>query len=156
MADADLLSAIDDWLLALLLRASPQQVRVINRRMARDLRRRQADRIRTQQNPDGSAYLPRRSPRKNLRGKKGSVRRKAMFARLRTARFLKYEAQADSLSVGFRGRAAMIAAVHQYGREQRGFVRTYTMPRRELLGLTEADREFLADAYLQHLAEFGL
>ena len=79
-----------------------------------------------------------------------------MFARLRTVRFLKYQAQADHLAVGFRGRAAMIAAVHQFGKEQRGYVRTYTMPQRQLLGLTQEDRKFLEDAYLKHLAEFGL
>lgn len=156
MAEADSLHAIDDWLAALLRQASPQQVRLVNSRVARDLRRRQADRIRAQQNPDGSAYTPRKPRPKNLRGKKGSVRRKAMFARLRTARHLKSEGQVDYLAVGFRGRAAMIAAVHQYGQQQRGFVRDYTMPKRELLGLTESDRQLLADAYLKHLAEFGL
>src|SRR5690606_18062349 len=91
------------------------QRRVINRRVGVDLRRSQASRIARQRNPDGTAYTPRKGTGKNLRSKKGIIKRGAMFARLRTQKFLKVTTDSDSLSVGFRGRAGMIAIIHQHG-----------------------------------------
>src|SRR5690606_36354822 len=117
------------------------------------LRRGQRDRIARQRNPDGSAYKPRKPPSKNLRGKAGGIRRKTMFAKLRTQSHLKVEATAEGLAVGFRGRSATIATAHQ-----RGLIRTsssgrrYVTPQRQLLGLTGAELDQLADAYLEHLS----
>lgn len=144
------LHQLDDWLAGLLRQISPDKVRLINRRVAADLRRAQSRRIASQQNPDGSPYAGRSS--KNLRLKKGKIKRKAMFARLRTARYLKSISNDRELSVGFMGRAAVIASVHQFGLQQTQGGKTYSMPKRELLGLTDADIEFLADAYLRHMA----
>lgn len=144
---------LDDWLKALLLRLTPAQVRVANRRVAYALRRGQRERIARQRNPDGSAYKPRKSPAKNLRGKTGNIKSRAMFAKLRTQTHLKARSTAEGLEVGFTGRSASIARVHQYGS-----VRTssaggrYVTPQRELLGLTDAEMEQLIDAYLQHLS----
>ncbi len=65
-----------------------------------------------------------------------------MFRRLRTARFLKTRATADGAEVGYSGVAARIARVHQLGLRDKindsGVMATY--PRRELLGLSKADR----------------
>lgn len=150
---ADDLHEIADWLNALLTQASPAQVRVINRRVGYELRRSQAQRIAAQRNPDGTAYVPR-AKSKNLRAKKGSVRKRAMFARLRTLRFFKVSATADDLAVAFRGRTGAIATRHQYGdqhtSEKTG--RAIVTPKRELLGLTDAEMEMLIDAYLRHLS----
>lgn len=141
---------LDDWLKALLLRVTPAQVRVVNRRVAFALRRGQRDRIARQRNPDGSAYKPRKP---QLRGKTGGIRRKTMFAKLRTQSHLKVQSSADGFEVGFKGRSAMIATAHQ-----RGLIRTsssgrrYVTPQRQLLGLTDAELDQLADAYLEHLS----
>lgn len=150
---ADGLHEISDWLNALLSQASPAQVRAINRRVGYELRRSQAQRIAAQRNPDGTAYVPR-AKAKNLRAKKGVVRKRAMFARLRTLRFFKVAADADSLAVAFRGRVGAIATTHQYGdrRVSEKTGRVITTPKRELLGLTDAEMEMLIDAYLRHLA----
>lgn len=140
---------LDDWLLALLSRIEPKQRRVINRKVAYELRRSQAQRIAAQQNPDGSAYAPR-SRSKNLRSRKGSIKRKAMFARLRTQRYLKVGADADGLDVGFRGRAAVIALVHQYGGSDTSSTgQSFVMPKRELLGLTVKELRLIEDAYFR-------
>lgn len=142
-----------DWLNALLSRASPAQVRVINRRVAYELRRSQSSRIAAQRNPDGTAYVPRKPTRKNLRAKTGTIRRRGMFARLRTLRFMKVAASAEEMTVGFRGRAGGIATVHQDGARhvgKRG--RIIVTPKRELLGLADAEMEMLIDVYLRHLA----
>lgn len=144
-------TALDDWVLALLDRLEPQARRTVNRKVAYALRRSQAQRIASQQNPDGTQYQAR-SKAKGLRTKKGSIKRKAMFARLRTQRFLKVGADADGLEVGFRGRAAYIAEAHQFGsqrRDRRG--RVFVTPRRELLGLTDREIQIIIDTYLEQL-----
>lgn len=147
------LHELDEWLNALLSRASPAQVRVINRRVAYELRRSQAARIAAQRNPDGTAYVPRKPARKNLRAKTGAIRRRGMFARLRTLRFMKVAASAEEMAVGFRGRAGGIATTHQTGDRHVGkFGRVIVTPKRELLGLTSTEMEMLVDAYLRHLA----
>ncbi len=147
------LRELEDWLKALLSRASPAQVRVINRRVGYELRRSQAARIAAQRNPDGTAYVPRKPARKNLRAKTGTIRRRSMFAKLRTQRFLKVAATAEEISVGFRGRAGWIATTHQTGGRRVGKTgRTIVTPKRELLGLTSAEMKMLVDAYLLHLA----
>ncbi len=150
---ADDLQRIDDWLAALLMRLDPAQRRQVNRRVAFELRRSQASRIAQQRNPDGTRYQPRSGQRKNLRSKKGTIKRRAMFAKLRTQKYLKVSSDADGLSVGFRGRAAVIAIVHQYGDKrtaQSG--QEFITPKRELLGLTNAELDLIADAYLRNLA----
>ncbi|QDQ87656.1 phage virion morphogenesis protein [Alcaligenaceae bacterium SJ-26] len=143
--------ALDDWLAGLLANIEPAARRRVNRLVAADLRRSQSQRIARQQNPDGSRYQPRRTD-KRMRSKAGAVRRRAMFARLRTNRYLKSWSSADAADVGFRGRAAMIAAVHQAGDDVTENGQTFRMPKRELLGFTEQELEQLADLYLRHLA----
>ncbi|HGY1778260.1 TPA: phage virion morphogenesis protein [Citrobacter amalonaticus] len=76
-----------------------------------------------------------------------------MFRRLRTARFLKARATSDGAVVGFSGVAARIARVHQYGLRDRvndsGAMASY--PRRELLGLSKADRMAIARQIIDSL-----
>lgn len=76
-----------------------------------------------------------------------------MFRRLRTARFLKARATSDGAVVGFSGVAARIARVHQYGLRDRvndsGAMASY--PRRELLGLSKADRMAIARQVIDSL-----
>nr|DAF40304.1 MAG TPA: virion morphogenesis protein [Caudoviricetes sp.] len=76
-----------------------------------------------------------------------------MFQRLRTSRFLKGRADAEGATVGFSGVAARIARVHQFGLRDKvnnsGAVATY--PRRELLGLSKADRMEIARQVIDSL-----
>lgn len=145
----DNLNAVEDWAGALLKRLKPTERRKLNQTIARELRRSQQQRIAAQQNPDGSAYAPRK-PRKNLR-RSGGIK---MFAKLRQARHLKLQSDADSIAVGFLGNSARIARVHQEGLEdsvERGGPKV-RYARRELLGFTEAELEMLRDHLLHHLA----
>ena len=144
----DNLNAVEDWAGALLKRLKPTERRKLNQTIARELRRSQQQRIAAQQNPDGSAYAPRK-PRKNLR-RGGRIK---MFAELRQARYLRLQSDADSIAVGFLGNSARIARVHQEGLEdsvERGGPKV-RYARRELLGFTEAELEMLRDRLLQHL-----
>lgn len=146
---SDNLNALEDWAGALLERLKPAERRKLNQTLARELRRSQQQRIAAQQNPDGSAYAPRK-PRKNLR-RQGRIK---MFAKLRQAKHLKLQSAADSIAVGFLGNSARIARVHQLGLndrpERNGPEIRYA--RRELLGFTEAELDMIRDRLLQHLA----
>lgn len=150
---ADDLRAIANWAGALLARLSPAARRGLLRQLATDLRRSQQQRIAAQRAPDGSAYAPRRPQR--LRGKIGRIRRRAMFTRLRTARWLRTRSDAVGLSIGFAGRVARIARVHQYGGTDavRPGGPSADYPARPLLGFSPADLELITDRLLQHLQE---
>ncbi|AKZ27956.1 virion morphogenesis protein [Ralstonia solanacearum] len=124
--------------------------RVLARAVAVELRRRQAARIAEQRNPDGSPYAPRKP---QLRHRKGRIRR-AMFARLRLAGYMKAEVDANTAVVTFVNKARRIAAVHHFGLRDRvnksGLMAQY--PARELLGLDAADVETVTNLVAQHLA----
>lgn len=148
MAD---LNALEDWAGALLAKLSPTERRQLNQGIARNLRRSQQQRIALQQNPDGTPFAPRRS-QKALRGKKGRIRRR-MFTKLRTAKLLKMQSNPNAIAIGFLGRTARIARIHQYGlkdRPERG-QRDVQYDRRELLGFTPAELDSIRDQLLEHL-----
>ncbi|WP_132731725.1 phage virion morphogenesis protein [Raoultella sp. BIGb0138] len=105
------LQEVDAWLDALLAGLEPAARKRMMRELAQQLRRSQQKNIRMQRNPDGTAYEPRRV---TARTKTGRIRRQ-MFAKLRTAKYLKAAATADSASVEFEGRVQRIARVHHYG-----------------------------------------
>lgn len=85
--------------------------------------------------------------------RRGSLRRRAMFRRLASGRFLRAGNDDAALWVGFTGKASEIAAVHHYGLRDKPSLRAKAVryPRRELLGATEADRGRLLDTLLEQL-----
>ena len=109
------LQKVDDWLSALLANLEPASRSRMMRQLAQELRRTQQQNIRMQRNPDGSSYEPRRV---TARSKKGRIKRQ-MFAKLRTTKYLKTAASADSASVQFEGKVQRIARVHHYGLRDR-------------------------------------
>ena len=151
---SDDLHALEAWAGALLAELQPAQRRAINHKVAIDLRRNQAQRIKAQQGPDGTAY-PARKRRKEFKGKNGRIKRQkaAMFAKIRTAKHLKVKATGDLIEVGFFGWVARVAHVHQFGRLERGSKKghTYKYPERPLLGLSEQDRTFIRESLLRHM-----
>lgn len=221
MADTDGLIELERIAGALLANMDSSDRRRIFRAMARDLRASQSARIGAQQNPDGSAYEPRRpkaaprgsaypvrflypkgaaaprpvfmkswvrqgplltgfdiergairsffwdkidkwlpveaadraKPTGSLR-RRGSIRRGAMFRKLRGGRHLKSGASDLEIWVGFSGRAANVAGIHNDGLEDRPALKAKPMryPRRVLLGLTNAERGRVIDLLLTHVA----
>ena len=141
-------------LTALINNLSPQSRRQLARNIGQALRKNQQARIARQENPDGTAFEPRK-PRKEFGKKKGRIKRKAMFAKLRTARYFKIQSNANEVSVGFNGSSAMIANVHQYGLT--GTVdRTKNInaqyAQRELLGFSQSDLDVIEDLVLAQLS----
>ena len=141
-------------LTALINNLSPQARRQLARNIGQALRKNQQARIARQENPDGTAFEPRK-PRKEFGKKKGRIKRKAMFAKLRTARYFKIQSNANEVSVGFNGSSATIANVHQYGlmsspSKTKDFKVRYAQ--RELLGFSQSDLDIIEDLVIEQLS----
>ncbi|UQV45015.1 phage virion morphogenesis protein [Janthinobacterium lividum] len=154
---SEILHALEAWAGALLAKLQPAQRRAINHKVAIDLRRSQAQRIKAQQGPDGAAY-PARKKRKELKQKKGRIKRQrvSMFAKIRTAKYLKVDADPGQLTVGFLDKVMHIARVHHDGLADKVSKKgpKYTYPARPLLGIGEADRTLICESLLHHFGKF--
>mgnify|MGYP000433378055 CR=1 FL=1 len=137
------LTELANWVEPLLNQISPTARKKLAKEIGMELRRSQQKRIKLQQNPDGTKYA-KRLPQKD------SIKRKAMFIKLKRAKHLKIKATADKVSIGFFGRIARIANVHQKGLRDRPHkkVRDVRYKKRELLGFTEQDRELILSKIL--------
>ena len=138
-----------NYLQPLLERLSMGERAKLAKQIGRDLRKSQGKRISEQKNPDGSSYTPRR---KRLREQKGKIKRK-MFTKIKNTSNLKVLSNADSIAIGFVGRVARIARVHQEGlkdRAEKG-APDVVYPKRELLGFTEQDIKLVEDSFLKHI-----
>ena len=147
----DDLQRVDDWLAALLANLEPAARNRMMLQLAQELRRSQQQNIRLQRNPDGTAFEARRV---TARSKKGRIKRQ-MFAKLRTTKYLKTAATADSASVQFDGKVQRIARVHHYGLRDRvrrnGPEARY--PARRLLGVNDEVETITRDTLLRWLSE---
>ncbi|MBV0841360.1 phage virion morphogenesis protein [Serratia liquefaciens] len=141
---------LDETLSVLLQQLSPQSRQLFTRQVAKELRQRQQKHIQEQKNPDGSPYIPRKNKR---RDKHGRIRRK-MFTRLRTARFMKTESNTDEAAVTFAAGVTNLSVVHHYGLRDKVSPEgpTVRYARRQLLGFTDADIEWIKDLALTHIA----
>lgn len=146
----DELQKVDTWLTALLANLEPAARKRMMRELAQQLRRNQQNNIRLQRNPDGTGYEPRRV---TARTKKGRIKRQ-MFAKLRTTKYLKTAATADSASVQFAGQVQRIARVHHYGLRdlisKNGYETRY--PARQLLGVNNDSAKIISDTLLNWLS----
>ena len=148
------LEALETWAAVLLDRLALVERSKLARSIGQELRRSQQKRMMAQENPDGTKFVPRKQ--RNLRGKMGRIRRKlAMFRKVRTASYLKVRGDSSSITVGFTGRIALIARVHQFGlkdRAERG-APDVRYEQRELLGFTDADLDLIRDGLLAQLTD---
>ncbi|WP_119685906.1 phage virion morphogenesis protein [Acinetobacter pittii] len=145
MAELEFLS---DHLNALLATLSDAERRKFAMMIARKVRASQSQRIIRQQNPDGSSYIPR----KNLRNKKGQIKRK-MFMKLKTAKFMKIEKIPDGVTIGFDQRVSRLARIHQDGLvdtlKYNGRTFKVRYAQRILLGFTDAEVEVIENDVLK-------
>ncbi|SEA27970.1 phage virion morphogenesis protein [Marinobacterium iners] len=143
------LQRLETWATPLLEKLGPKERKRLARTISIELRRSQRQRIAEQRNPDGSAYAPRRG-----QAKTGRVRRKAMFTKLRTTKYLKAKYNANSVSTGFFGDIAILARVHHYGLRDRVAPSgpDVKYEQRELVGWTETDIDLVQDLLIEHLA----
>lgn len=136
------LTAFDTRLAGLIAALSPQSRKSMAATIAKRLRKHQQQRIKQQVTPDGQPFTPRRP--QPLRAKKGRIKRE-MFAKLRTAKYMKAKGTADDAVVEFTGQVQRMAKVHQYGLRDRPSVRAKEMqyPARPLLGLDAEDMKLV-------------
>lgn len=145
------LEEISQWADAFLDHLSPVAQRKLAAEIGRELRRQQQRQIVAQRNPDGTPFEARK---KNLKKKKGALRRK-MFTRLRQARFMQVAATSAGVSVGYlrAGRIANIARTHHFGlREKTPTGASIQYPERQLIGLTPASLEAIKSRVLGAMA----
>lgn len=148
------LEALETWAAVLLDRLEPVERSKLARSIGQELRRSQQKRVMAQENPDGTRFAPRKQ--RNLRGKQGRIRRKlAMFKKLRTASYLRVRGDSNGVAVGFTGRIARIARVHQYGLKDRAerSAPEVKYEKRESLGLSERDLTLIRDSLLIYLTK---
>lgn len=150
----NVLQPLHNRLDALIANLSPQKRSQLAREVGRELAKSQRQRITRQQNPDGSRYAPRKTP-KRVKSKRGKIRTGAMFAKLKTTRLMRTKNTADGVEIGYQGQNAFIAEVHQYGKSARvqpKFNWKVKYEQRELLGFSESDVAMIEELVVKHLA----
>lgn len=110
------LTPFDNALAGLIASLTPKARKALAVTVAKRLRASQQQRIKRQQAPDGSPYATRKS--QPLRKPRGRIK-KEMFAKLRTARYMKASGSTDEAVVEFAGRVERIARVHHFGLRDR-------------------------------------
>lgn len=144
------LKPFDDKLAGLLASLSPAGRRKMAAEIAKKLRASQQQRIKQQKAPDGMPYAARK--RQPVRGKKGRVKRE-MFAKLRTARYLKTKGSSEAAVVEFARRVQRIARVHQEGLMDKPnkYSSSVRYEARSLLGFSKIDYKIVEDTIISHL-----
>lgn len=145
------IAALESFAADLIASLEPGARKSLAADLARQLRTSQQQRIAAQLNPDGSAFEERKP---QIRNKIGKVRR-SMFAKLRTARYLKASSTSEAALVSFTAEVSRIARVHQLGLRDRvnrktGLEADY--PARQLLGISADDETLIRDVVTDHLA----
>lgn len=141
----------DDKLAGLIGALSPAGRRKLAAAIAKELRKSQQQRIKLQKAPDGTPYQARK--RQPLRAKSGRIKR-AMFQKLRTARYMKASGRNDAAVVEFTGKVQRIARVHQLGLKDRPnpHSRDVQYSERQLLGFSQADKQLVEELVIKHLS----
>lgn len=131
------LQLVNDRLNALIGNLSPSSRKEMARNIAKKLRASQQQNIKRQQAPDGTPFKPRKP--QPIRSKKGRVKRE-MFAKLRTAKYMKAQATSDEVLIDFTRKVERIAKIHHYGLEDKPSrnSKVYKYEPRPLLGLNDS------------------
>mgnify|MGYP003742984295 CR=1 FL=1 len=134
----DAIVGLNHWLDQIALRLEPGQRRELMRRLAQGLRVRHRDRIKQQRDPDGYRFIPRK------RNHIGRIKRQgALFQNI--GKQLKTEYSSDHAAVGFGGRTAFVAKVHQEGKtiKPSRYAKATIYPIRETVGFSQDDESWI-------------
>lgn len=136
------LQMVSDRLNALIGNLSASSRKEMARNIAKKLRASQQQNIKRQQAPDGTPFKPRKT--QPIRSKKGRVKRE-MFAKLRTAKYMKAQATSDEAVIEFTGRVQRMARIHHYGLRDRPSRngKEVQYESRPLLGISESDLQLI-------------
>ncbi|EKN3978862.1 phage virion morphogenesis protein [Yersinia enterocolitica] len=141
----------EDKLAGLIAALSPASRRSMTVEIAKKLRQRQQQRIKSQKSPDSTPYAPRK--RQPIKAKKGRIKRE-MFTKLRTNRFMKAKGDDNAAVVEFTRKVQRIARVHQYGLRDRPSPRSKEVQyeARPLLGFDSVNQQQLEEIIINHLS----
>ena len=141
------LQMVNDRLNVLIGNLSASARKEMARNIAKKLRASQQKNIKNQQAPDGTPFKPRKT--QPIRSKKGRVKRD-MFARLRTAKYMKAQATPDEAVIEFTGRVQRMARIHHYGLRDRPSRngKEVLYESRPLLGLSEGDLQLIEESII--------
>lgn len=143
------LNPFDTRLAGLIAKLSPQSRKSLAVAVSKRLRAGQQQHIKRQQAPDGTPYAPRKTRLCN----KKRLRDRAMFSKLRTARYLKAKGNSDAAVVEFVGRVQRMANVHHYGLRDRPTPHRADVKyeARPLLGLSQGGNRDIKEAIINYL-----
>tara|TARA_R110002033_G_scaffold166332_2_gene204957 strand:+ start:10012 stop:10479 length:468 start_codon:yes stop_codon:yes gene_type:complete len=148
----DDLSQLNELFDGLIQQLSPAARKRLSRDISRRLRTSQAQRIKQNKAPDGSAFEARK-PQPVWAKKLGSIKKKLMFQKIIRQKYLKAQHSSSAVTVGFTGFISRVASEHQYGLRGRINERISTQyPQRELLGFTVDEQDMIEDTIVRHLA----
>ena len=144
------LQLVNDRLEALISSLSAPARKEMARNIGRKLRANQEQNIKRQQAPDGTPFQPRKT--QPVRSKKGRIKRE-MFAKLRTAKYLKTQASPNEAVIEFAGNVQRLARVHHYGLRDRPSRKGKEVQyeKRPLLGIMESDIKYIEDLIINSL-----
>ncbi|MEL5381134.1 phage virion morphogenesis protein [Serratia ureilytica] len=147
------LNPFDTRLAGLIAKLSPQSRKSLAVAVSKRLRAGQQQHIKRQQAPDGTPFAPRKT---RLRSKK-RLRDRAMFSKLRTARYLKAQGNSDAAVVEFVGRVQRMANVHHYGLRDRPTPHSEEViyEARPLLGYSISDIKAIEEVIIYHLLDLN-
>lgn len=136
------LQLVNDRLTALISSLSAPARKEMARSIGRKLRASQQQNIRRQQAPDGTPFKPRKT--QPVRSKKGRIKRE-MFAKLRTAKYMKTKASPNEAVIEFAGNVQRMVRVHHYGLRDRPSRKSKEVKyvERPLLGLTKSNLQVI-------------
>ncbi|OWF72266.1 phage virion morphogenesis protein [Yersinia frederiksenii] len=140
----------EDKLAGLIAALSPASRRHMAVEIAKKLRQRQQQRIKSQKSPDGTPYAPRK--RQPIKAKKGRIKRE-MFTKLRTNRFMKAKGDDSAAVVEFTSKVQRIARVHQYGLRDKPSPRSKEVQyeARPLIGFSKDDASIIQEITFHHM-----
>lgn len=144
------LQLVNDRLEALINSLSAPARKEMARSIGRKLRASQQQNIKRQQAPDGTPFKPRKA--QSVRSKKGRIKRE-MFAKLRTAKYLKTQASPNEAVIEFAGNVQRMARVHHYGLRDRPSRKGKEVryEARQLLGMNSHDIIMVEDYVINYL-----
>ena len=138
-------SGLTDWLQRIDTQLDDGQKQALMRRISTRLRQQWSQRIRSQVDPSGAGFIPRKAKGRKFRSKR--VKTGAMFTK--TPRLLKTAYSTSHAEIGFAGRMAAIMAVHQYGQVARPSptVRPVQYAVRETVGFSSEDEQLIIEEF---------
>lgn len=145
------LQLVNDRLEELISSLSAPARKEMARSIGRKLRASQQQNIKRQQAPDGTPFKPRKA--QPVRSKKGRIKRE-MFAKLRTAKYMKTQASPNEAVIEFAGNVQRMASVHHYGLRDRPSRKGKEVQyeSRPLLGISDNDMQLIEQEIINQLS----